>query len=167
MYRTVFDGPLGRITMTSDGSAITGLWCHGEQPPLGENADALPVFAAARRWLGVYAAGRDPGETPPLAPEGTEFQMLIWRLLRKIPYGQTTSYGALAAETAALLGKERMSAQAVGGAVGRNPISILIPCHRVIGADRSLTGYGGGLPMKRRLLALEGHVFSEDGGKLL
>jgi methylated-DNA-[protein]-cysteine S-methyltransferase len=121
-----------------------------------ENPD-LPAFAAARTWLDRYFAGEKPGIADlPLAPRGTAFQTAVWDLLREIPYGELTTYGALAQAVAARLGKARMSAQAVGVAVGRNPVSIIIPCHRVVGADGSLTGYGGGLPLKIRLLEHEG-----------
>ena len=108
-----------------------------------------------RRWLDVYFSGRKPDFTPPTAPAGTAFQQSVWEILRTIPYGETTTYGAIARRIEQNTGC-RMSAQAVGGAVGRNPISILIPCHRVIGADGSLTGYAGGLDKKERLLQWEG-----------
>ena len=155
-----FPSPLGELILASDGESLTGLWFLGQKyaPPLStdpEQAD-LPVLAQARAWLTAYFQGQDPGPTPPLAPAGTPFQQEVWRLLLAIPYGRTATYKALAGQLAGQRGLESMSAQAVGGAVGRNPISILIPCHRVMGSDGSLTGYAGGLDRKRALLELEG-----------
>ena len=112
-------------------------------------------MAAARRWLDSYFTGREPDFLPPLHPAGSPFQQAVWALLLQIPYGQTVTYGQLAARLAAERGLARMSAQAVGGAVGRNRISLIIPCHRVLGADGSLTGYAGGLDRKAKLLAWE------------
>lgn len=145
--------------MAGDGAGLTGLWLRGAKYAPEVPADAsgeAPVLDQARRWLDVYFSGRDPGPTPPLHPEGTPFQRAVWRLLLDIPYGTTTTYGALAQRLAQARGVPYMSAQAVGGAVGRNPISILVPCHRVVGADGSLTGYAGGLSVKLQLLTLEG-----------
>jgi methylated-DNA-[protein]-cysteine S-methyltransferase len=157
-YTAVYPSPLGRLLLASDGEALTGAWFEGQRyfaSMLPEKRDekALPVFAAAARWLDDYFAGGDPGQTPALRPTGTPFQRRVWELLAKIPYGKTTSYGALA--TALAEEGSPTSARAVGGAVGRNPISILIPCHRVLGADGSLTGYAGGLERKKSLLLLE------------
>lgn len=149
--------PLGGMTMAADGTALTGLWFDGQAhapAQAGPQAD-LPVFAQAARWLDRYFAGEQPGDPPPVRLNGTPFQMAVWALLREIPYGETTTYGALARRLAAQTGAARVSAQAVGGAVGRNPVSILVPCHRVVGADGSLTGYAGGLARKRQLLRLE------------
>ncbi|MBQ6173181.1 MAG: methylated-DNA--[Clostridia bacterium] len=151
--------PLGMILLASDGEALTGLWFDGQKgaPVLPDDVEEerLPVFDEAGRWLRVYFAGCEPDFTPPLRPGGTAFQQTVWGLLRRIPYGETVTYGRLSEETARLLGRPRMSAQAVGGAVGRNPISLIVPCHRVIGADGSLTGYAGGLRRKEYLLTLE------------
>jgi methylated-DNA-[protein]-cysteine S-methyltransferase len=150
--------PLGELTMTSDGEAITGLWlpqCRYAPDLSGAVERDLPVFSAAEAWLNRYFSGRDPGAPPPLAPRGSDYQMQVWAELRRIPFGQTISYGELARRLAVRIGR-RTSARAAGGAVGRNPISILIPCHRVVGADGGLTGYGGGLAAKRALLKLEG-----------
>ena len=159
-YTVRYASPLGEITMASDGASLTGLWFAGQKyfaagltTTKGNND--LPVFALARRWLDVYFDGRQPDFTPPLLPRGTAFQQAVWALLLTIPYGQTTTYGAIAAALAKEKGIPRMSARAVGGAVGRNPISILIPCHRVVGADGSLTGYAGGTERKQALLVLE------------
>lgn len=158
-YAAYYSSPLGRIVLMSDGTALTELdFAEGvpEASAVHTQKD-LPVFREVCRWLDVYFAGRDPGTLPPLAPHGTAFQQAVWKVLRGIPYGTTTTYGGIAARIAAARGG-RMSAQAVGGAVGRNPISILIPCHRVIGADGSLTGYAGGLNKKEYLLELEGAI---------
>ena len=156
-YTTYYSSPLGKIILVSDGAALTELDFAEDVPAASveHTQKDLPVFEEVSRWLDVYFAGRDPGTLPPLAPHGTAFQQAVWKILRGIPYGTTTTYGGIAAHIAAARGG-RMSAQAVGGAVGRNPISILIPCHRVIGADGSLTGYAGGLDKKEALLRLEG-----------
>lgn len=156
-----YKSPLGGMTMASDGTSLTGLWFDGQKyfaEGLAETAAAktLPVFDEAVRWLDIYFGGRRPDFTPLLNLEGTAFRKEVWKLLLQIPYGQTTTYGELAAQLAALKGLKRMSAQAVGGAVGHNPISIIVPCHRVVGTGGSLTGYAGGLPKKLALLKLEG-----------
>ena len=160
LYTAHYTSPLGGITLTSDGMALTGLYFDGERdfPDLsaGRKKD-LPVFGEVIRWLDLYFAGKEPDFMPPLAPVGTTFQQAVWEILKTIPYGETTTYGAIAKQLEKNTGR-RMSAQAVGGAVGRNPISILIPCHRVIGANGSLTGYAGGLDKKEYLLGLEGII---------
>ncbi len=162
-YIYPYPSPLGGLTLASDGEALTGLWFDG-QAHFGSTLGAareerkLPVFAEAARWLDLYFSGTAPGFTPPLRLKGTAFRCLVWELLLEIPYGQTLSYAVLAQRAAARLGVPRMSARAVGGAVGHNPISLIVPCHRVIGADGSLTGYAGGTERKARLLALEGIV---------
>lgn len=149
--------PLGNILLTADDKGLTMLG-------FAEKKDAVsgdhPILQETRRWLDIYFSGQNPGFTPPLHYLGTPFQMEVWRLLLDIPFGKTTTYGALAKELAKRRGIRRMAAQAVGGAVGRNPIALIVPCHRVIGADGSLTGYGGGLDKKARLLTLEGINFS-------
>ena len=158
IYTVHYTSPLGGITLASDGMALTGLYFDGERdfPDLSAaHKKDLPVFGEVMRWLDLYFAGKEPDFMPPLAPVGTTFQQAVWEILRTIPYGGTMTYGAIAKRLEKVTGK-RMSAQAVGGAVGRNPISILIPCHRVIGADGSLTGYAGGLDKKEYLLGLEG-----------
>ncbi|MCD7748436.1 MAG: methylated-DNA--[protein]-cysteine S-methyltransferase [Oscillospiraceae bacterium] len=152
--------PLGPITLAGEGDALTGLWFDGQKyfgENLGPSGD-LPVFRETAKWLKVYFSGHDPGPTPPILLRGTPFQMAVWEQLRAIPYGETTTYGAIARTIAARRGLETMSAQAVGSAVGRNPVSILVPCHRVIGANGALTGYAGGLDKKTALLRLEGRV---------
>ena len=145
MFYSSYDSPLGPLTLTSDGSALTGL----RFGPTDEPSTDLPLFRAAFVWLDEYFSGRDPGPTPPLDPAGTAFQKRAWAELEKVPFGETVSYGALA--KAAGCGSPR----AVGQAVHVNPIALMIPCHRVIGADGSLTGFAGGLDTKRRLLTLE------------
>ena len=153
--------PSGGHYLASDGAALTGLWFDGQKhfgahlPPDSPLREGLPVFQETRQWLGRYFQGQDLGPTPPLSPEGTPFQREVWALLSRIPYGQVTTYRALAQSVAQARGLPSMSAQAVGGAVGRNPISILIPCHRVVGSRGSLTGYAGGLEKKAALLSLE------------
>lgn len=159
-----FLSPLGGVTLASDGKALTGLWFDGQKHfAAGLSADCLaadcagelPVFEEAVRWLEAYFSGRAPTFTPPLSLRGTPFCRAVWAALLEIPYGATASYGEIARRVARTLGKERVSARAVGGAVGRNPVSLIVPCHRVIGADGRLTGYAGGLDRKRRLLQME------------
>lgn len=164
LYTLVIPSPVGNLTLASDGAALIGLWMDGQKYFLGKyreapsDGHALPVFMAASAWLDAYFSGARPNISAlPLAPMGSEFAQIVWRLLCEIPYGETLSYGALAARTAALLGRPHMSAQAVGGAVGHNPISIIIPCHRIVGANGSLTGYAGGIERKIFLLRHEGH----------
>jgi len=160
IYTAHYTSPLGGITLASDGIALTGLYFDGETgcPPCdAAHKKDLPVFGEAMRWLDLYFAGHEPDFSPTLNPTGTAFQMSVWAILRTIPYGKTTTYGRISAQIAAARGG-RMSAQAVGGAVGRNPISIIIPCHRVIGANGRLTGYAGGLDKKEYLLELEGAI---------
>lgn len=155
IYTAQYDSPLGKMLLTSDGTALTALDFADTGDGIRGTQKDLPVFEETFRWLNLYFSGKVPDCMPPLAPKGTAFQHAVWDILRTIPYGQTTTYGRIAAQIAAARGG-RMSAQAVGGAVGRNPISILIPCHRVIGADGSLTGYAGGLDKKEYLLRTEG-----------
>ena len=159
LYTSHYASPLGGMTLVSDGTALVGLYFDG-QKYAAQGLDAtrtqknLLIFEEARRWLDVYFSGRKPDFTPPTAPAGTAFQQSVWEILRTIPYGQTVTYGAIARRIEQNTGC-RMSAQAVGGAVGRNPISILIPCHRVVGTNGSLTGYAGGIDKKERLLRWE------------
>ena len=151
-YSDIYASPVGPLYLTSDGESLTGLWMR---QPTGDQAPdpALLIFRTAHSWLDAYFRGTPlPMDALPLSPSGTPFQLLIWELLLTIPYGQTRTYGELAKEAAARLGKKKMSAQAVGGAVGANPISIIIPCHRCIGAGGKLTGYAGGLNKKEWLL---------------
>ena len=155
-----YESPLGGITLGSDGKALTGLWFDGQEhyavtPPSQAERRRLPVFDETCRWLDIYFSGRAPDFTPELALHGTPFRKAVWDILLTIPFGKTMSYGEIAERLAHQRGISRMSAQAVGGAVGHNPVSIIVPCHRVIGADGSLTGYAGGLERKARLLEIE------------
>lgn len=160
VYQTTLISPVGTLTLASDGTALTGLWIEGQKyfaPFLTANAQEnaqLPVFQQTAAWLDSYFSGEeDLPPLPPLSPQGSPFRQAVWKLLLAIPSGETTTYGALT-KTLQAAGIAA-SAQAVGGAVGHNPILILIPCHRVLGADGSLTGYAGGLDTKRFLLDLE------------
>lgn len=160
MYTMHYDSPLGGILLAADEVGLTGLWFEG-QKYFARTLDAVrqeretAAISEAKRWLDVYFSGREPDFTPPLNPIGSPFRQEIWELLLQIPYGQTTTYGALAKRLAEKRGLAHMSAQAVGGAVGHNQISIIIPCHRVVGTDGSLTGYAGGIDRKIKLLTLE------------
>lgn len=162
-YQTSVESPFGKIILGSDGESLIGLWKEGQRyfdrtaPGQMLTMDSLEVFSAAKDWLGRYFAGLQPEISElPLSPIGGEFRQTVWNLLKEIPYGEVITYGELARKIAARQGIERMSPQAVGGAVSHNPISIIIPCHRVIGANGSLTGYAGGIPMKIQLLRHEG-----------
>ena len=157
IYTQHYASPLGEILIAADERGLVGLWLDSQKYFAGMLPAELteresPVLAETKRWLDIYFSGREPGFTPPLHPDGSPFRQAVWKLLLQIPYGKTTTYGAIAHR---LAGNGRMSAQAVGGAVGHNPISIIIPCHRVVGANGSLTGYAGGLPKKAALLELE------------
>ena len=158
MFRTSYASPLGQLTLYSDGEAITAarlpIWRY-QPPEASVEREALPVFQQAKRCLDKYFTGVDYDDLPPLSPTGTPFQRQVWQLLTTIPRGQTRTYGDIARQLEAELGR-RTSPRAVGGAVGRNPVAIFIPCHRVVGADGSLTGFGGGMDAKRSLLTLEG-----------
>ena len=162
-YSSTCPSPLGTLTLASDGTHLVGLWIEGQKyfgaslPTSPKPRDDLPLFAAVRDWLARYFAGKAPSPAElPLRPAGSAFRQVVWRILCGIPYGRVMTYGEIAVEAAAQLGRVRMSGQAVGGAVGHNPISIIIPCHRVVGANGSLTGYAGGVDKKLRLLELEG-----------
>ncbi|MBR4628801.1 MAG: methylated-DNA--[Ruminococcus sp.] len=155
-----YTSPLGGITLSSDGEALTGLWFDGQKyfpcKLVEESSEAeLPIFNQICKWLDIYFSGKEPSFTPPISLHTTPFRKAAYDILLTIPYGQTMTYGEIAHILAEQKGVERMSAQAVGSAVGHNPISIIIPCHRVVGADGSLTGYAGGLDKKTALLKLE------------
>ena len=159
-YTQHYDSPLGGILLTADDVGLTGLWFDGQkyfaQGLSNEHIEQeTPILTEAKRWLDIYFTGKKPDFTPPLHPIGSAFRRSVWEILLQIPYGQTTTYGEIARQLAKKQGLERMSAQAVGGAVGHNEISIIIPCHRVVGADGSLTGYAGGIGKKEKLLELE------------
>lgn len=157
MYYTTMDSPVGELLLVSDGTCLTGLYLDSQPEPSWQRQKDLPLFDRTRVWLRDYFAGKNPKvEMLPLKAEGTPFQKEVWNLLMAIPYGETRTYGDLAREMARLRGKENMSSQAVGQAVGKNPISIIIPCHRVVGAGGKLTGYAWGIAKKEWLLRHEG-----------
>lgn len=160
-YTCHYDSPLGSITMSSDGAALTGLRFDGQKHFTGTLAPIhegkpLPVFDVAKHWLDIYFSGKAPEFTPPLNMKGSSFRKAVWEILLTIPFGKTMAYGEIARILAQKEGLRRMSAQAVGGAVGHNSIALIIPCHRVVGANGELTGYAGGIGRKWRLLAMEG-----------
>lgn len=160
LYLRTCKTPLGNILLAGDDIGLTGLWFEGEKyfPTdlfAQEHRQDHPIFVKTERWLDTYFSGREPGELPPVHMVGTPFQLAVWEVLCHIPYGQTTTYGAIARQIAAQNGLPHMSAQAVGGAVGHNSISIIVPCHRVVGSTGSLTGYAGGIDKKIALLKLE------------
>ena len=159
-YTHHYDSPLGGITLAGDGSALTGLWFDGQKyfaDSLEKNHEEkpLPVFEEAVRWLNIYFSGKAPDFTPPLNMKTTPFRKVVWEILLTIPYGQTMTYGEIAERIAKEKSLARMSARAVGGAVGHNSISLIIPCHRVVGTNGSLTGYAGGIDKKIKLLTME------------
>lgn len=184
VHKAFYESPLGLLVMVSDGESLVRLdfvrdaekeepdlvvdavFCGGCATEVNKEADEANdvnyandvVLSKTKRWLDDYFAGRRPDFAPPLKPQGTPFQELVWQLLLGIPYGATITYGELAQAVAQRLGKERMSAQAVGQAVGHNPIAVIIPCHRVLGKNGQLTGYAGGLERKKALLALEARI---------
>ena len=161
VYR--YPSPIGSMIMASNGISLTGLWFDGQKyfaQTLSEPYEEklLPVFEDTIKWLDIYFGGAIPDFTPVMSVHSTPFRKAVWDILLTIPYGQTMTYGEIAEILAQQTGKKKMSAQAVGGAVGHNPISIIIPCHRVVGADGRLTGYAGGIDRKRFLLELEGNT---------
>ena len=165
-YTHHYESPFGGITLASDGDALIGLWFDGQK----YFADALekeheekllPIFETAVHWLDIYFSGKVPDFTPPLSTKTTEFRKAVWEIMLTIPYGQTMTYGEIAGRLAKEKGIARMSAQAVGGAVGHNSISLIIPCHRVVGTNGSLTGYAGGIDKKVKLLTMEGADMSK------
>ncbi len=162
-YSTEYQSPLGTFTLAAVGGSLVGVWLE-QQKYYGASIltaavkdDKIPVFDQTKNWLDRYFSGQKPVIAElPLAPVGTDFRRAVWQILCEIPYGQLTTYGEIAKKMATKLNRESMSSQAVGGAVGHNPISIIIPCHRVVGADGSLTGYAGGIDIKIKLLKSEG-----------
>lgn len=152
-YINYYNSPIGKITMGSDGRSLIGLWFEnakyfGNTLTSETQEKILPIFEETKNWLDIYFSGKNPDFTPKLKLEGSEFHIAVWNVLKEIPYGQTTTYGEIAKK----VGKSKMSAQAVGGAVGHNPVLIIIPCHRVIGKNGDLIGYAGGLDLKKQLL---------------
>lgn len=164
-YSTTYESPIGRLTLAcdNDGEKLLGLWMEGQKYH-GANIletmisnDDIPLFDTAKKWLDRYFKGEDPSISQlSLNPIGSDFRKKVWSILCEIPYGQLTTYGEIAKKMAGKMGKKTMSSQAVGGAVGHNPISIIIPCHRVVGSSGSLTGFSGGINIKIKLLELEG-----------
>lgn len=166
-YTHHYDSPLGGITLASDGEALTGLWFDGQKYfadslDLEHEEKVLPIFKEAAKWLDIYFSGRVPDFTPALSMKTTPFRKAVWEILLTIPYGETMTYGEIADRIARQKGIPKMSAQAIGGAVGHNAISLIIPCHRVVGANGSLTGYAGGIDKKVKLLQLESVVVIEE-----
>ena len=159
-YTIIYPSRLGDILLAADEIGLTGLWFFGQSYfadtlPTEQIAQETPILTQAREWLDEYFSGKEPDFTPTLHPIGSPFRQAVWKLLLQIPYGQTTTYGEIARQLEKLQNRPHMSAQAVGGAVGHNGISIIIPCHRVVGTKGSLTGYAGGLDKKMALLELE------------
>lgn len=160
-YINYYESPLGKLLLSADDIGLTGVWfeeqkyfAQGLKEPYEEKE--LPVFEDTKRWLTIYFSGKAPDFTVPFHFIGTDFQKAVWEILRSIPYGKTMTYGEIAKQIALQKGISHMSAQAVGGAVGHNKISILVPCHRVVGTNGNLTGYAGGMDKKVKLLTLEG-----------
>lgn len=159
-YISHYTSPIGDILLAADDAGLTGLWFQGQKYfarglEKEQEERNLPVFDQTKAWLDLYFSGKEPDFLPPLHLIGTDFQKQVWEILLAIPYGKTTTYGKIAGQIAQRRGLAHMSAQAVGGAVGHNPISIIVPCHRVLGTDGSLTGYAGGVDKKIHLLSLE------------
>jgi methylated-DNA-[protein]-cysteine S-methyltransferase len=170
-YTNKYHSPLGDITMASNGEALTGLWFDRQKyfggTLLAENEERdLPIFEQARRWLDIYFCGENPDFTPPLSLDVSPFRLAVWEILKTIQYGHVMTYGNIAKIIAKQMGLKRMSAQAVGGAVGHNSVSIIIPCHRVVGSNGSLTGYAGGIDKKIKLLALEKAEYIKQRGSI-
>ncbi len=162
-YTTTHQSPVGLLTLASDDNNLIGLWIEGQKYYGGvildtaTKKDNIPIFDMTKNWLVRYFDGKNPSiEEVSLAPIGSDFRHDVWNILCEIPYGKVISYGDISKKIAEKSNKKSMSAQAIGGAVGHNPISIIIPCHRVIGSNGSLTGYAGGVDIKKRLLELEG-----------
>lgn len=160
-YTATYQSPIGEILLAADENGVIGVWFENEKY-FGSGLESeyeekdTPVLKLAKHWLDIYFSGKNPDFMPPIHMIGTEFQKEVWEILLCIPYGQTITYGEIAKKLAERRKIPRMSAQAVGGAVGHNKLSILIPCHRVVGSNGSLTGYAGGLNKKIKLLELEG-----------
>lgn len=159
-FITHYQSPLGGILLAADEIGLTGLWFNGEKYfannlPAEPAEQETPTLLNAKRWLDLYFSGKEPIFLPPLHPVGSAFRQQVWKILLQIPYGQTTTYGQIARQLAKQRRVAKISAQAVGGAVGHNEISVIIPCHRVVGTNGSLTGYAGGISKKIELLKLE------------
>ena len=176
IYTCTYPSPLGNILLAADEVGLTGLWFEGQKYfgntlPKETVSQEIPVLIRAKKWLDVYFSGEEPKFTPPLHPKGSTFRQAVWKILLQIPYGQTITYGEIARQLAKMQNVPHMSAQAVGGAVGHNEVSIIIPCHRVVGVNGSLTGYAGGIDKKIALLKLEHtdmkHLFVPKKGTTL
>lgn len=172
----MYQSPLGDILLAADEIGLTGLWFEGQKYfantlPKEWVSQETPILTEAKKWLDVYFSGEEPKFTPPLHPAGSPFRQAVWKILLEIPYGQTITYGEIADRIAKMQNTSHMSAQAVGGAVGHNEVSIIIPCHRVVGTNGSLTGYAGGIDKKIALLELEhtdmSHFFVPKKGTAL
>ena len=177
-YVSHYESPLGTMTVASDGDRLTGLWFDGQKYDRSTISDdavlqpLLPVFTQAAQWLDAYFEGSDPGFTPPISVEGSDFKTMVTTIMLSIPFGATSTYARIATEVARRTGRRHMSAQAVGGAVGHNPIALIVPCHRVLASDGGLRGYAGGVDRKEWLLKMEGVNMSglstppdaDDGG---
>lgn len=161
IYTSEYSSPFGTMTLACDETAITGLWFNGQRHfgnilPSERMQKETPLLRQGKQWLDRYFSGEEPDVLPPLRYDSTPFRTMVCDIMLTIPYGETMTYGEIATKIAKQMGIPKMSAQAVGGAVGHNPISLMIPCHRVVGANGSLTGYGGGIQRKVNLLELEG-----------
>lgn len=176
IYTSEYQSPLGGILLAADEIGVRGLWFDGQKYfardlPAERTGQSTSALLQASRWLDIYFSGKEPDFLPPLHPVGSRFRQEVWKILLQIPYGKTMTYGDISRRLAEKMGLERMSAQAVGGAVGHNEISIMIPCHRVVGTNGSLTGYAGGIEKKIRLLELEhadmSHLFVPEKGTAL
>lgn len=176
IYTCSYVSPLGDILLASDEIGLVGLWFEGQKYfantlPDERISQETKILTEAKKWLNIYFSGKEPEFTPPLHPAGSAFRQAVWQILLQIPYGQTITYGEIANRIAEMKSTSRMSAQAVGGAVGHNEVSIIIPCHRVVGTNGSLTGYAGGIDKKIALLELEhadmSHLFVPKKGTAL
>lgn len=176
VYTCTYKSMLGDILLASDETGLTGLWFEGQKYfantlPEEHISQETEILAEAKKWLDIYFAGKEPKFTPPLHPTGSAFRQAVWQILLQIPYGQTITYGEIARQLAKIQNMPHMSAQAVGGAVGHNEVSIIIPCHRVVGTNGSLTGYAGEIDKKVALLKLEhtdmNHLFVPKKGTAL
>jgi methylated-DNA-[protein]-cysteine S-methyltransferase len=159
-YISKYNSPFGEITIASDGDNVIGIWYDGQRYfgttlAQGYKEKDLPIFCHVKKWLDAYFNGENPKMTLPIKLDGSQFQLVVWQILLSIPYGQTMTYGEVAMRVSETLGIASMSAQAVGNAVGRNPISIVVPCHRVVGSNGKMVGYAGGIERKIGLLKLE------------
>ena len=175
-YTCTYQSPLGDILLAADEIGLIGLWFEGQKYfantlPKEWVSQETPILTEAKKWLDVYFSGEEPKFTPRHHPGGSSFRQVVWKILLEIPYGQTVTYGEIAGRIAKMQNTSHMSAQAVGGAVGHNEVSIIIPCHRVVGTNGSLTGYAGGIDKKIALLELEhtdiSHFFVPKKGTAL